>query len=120
MRDQIIYEPVFCNRGGTFQIAQATIDGRYMFTLWTFFPRSCFKETSEQYRFIGNAVETSRAQSVFGAIKTEELPYTEGFSFPVFDSDESAMEFLESELFQSTFSEGDPELPQPILNNISP
>lgn len=119
MRNKIIYEPVFCSRSGGFQIAQATIDGCYIFTLWTFFPRSCFKEMSEQYRFIGNAVPSNRARSVFGEITTEELPYTEGYSFPIFRDDESAMAFLESELFQSTFTNGDPELPQPRVNIIT-
>lgn len=104
-KENIIYKPVFQNRAGTFQISHATINDQYVYTLWTFFPRpfQLDKKITEYYRFLNNALPKNEAQIVFKKFEIEELPYTEGFFFPVFVSDEKAMGFLESELFNKTF-----------------
>lgn len=104
-REDILYRPEFESRSGCFQISQGEINEQYIFTLWTFFPRplQVDREISEHFRFLNNALPKNEAKTVFSKFIIEELPYTEKFFFPVFKSEEKAMDFLESELFNKTF-----------------
>ena len=95
----------YVNRAGTFEIAQAKDkNSKYLFTLWSHFPYSCFEKSSVEFRFLANSLPKNEAEKIFKGIDIEELPYTEGEFFPRFNTEEKAMQFLSSELFDLTYS----------------
>ena len=100
---EIEFEPAYANRDFSFQIQQAKYREKYLFTLWSFFPYDWTKQMSEEIRCLANALPKTEAERVFVGMEIEELPYTEGFYFPIFRSGESAQDFFNSEVFSRTY-----------------